>query len=132
MAFDPRETARRAVLTSVGLGVIAFDRAAAQGRQAQARLDEQLAPVRSRVDERLAPARARVETLLKEARTEAETATETARQHLPESVTRLLDGGKDGDAKAPAPKIKAPSVASNAKPRSKPATGAPSDEPTPA
>jgi hypothetical protein len=126
MAFDPRETARRAVLTSVGFGVLAFDRAAAQSRQAQARLDEQLAPVRSRVDERLAPARARVETLLKEARTEAESATEAARQHLPEPLARVLENA-DGKTASPAAKPRTTAT----KPRTKPAA-TPPEEPTPA
>jgi hypothetical protein len=130
MAFDPKEAARRAVLTSVGFGVLAFDRAAAQRRQAQARLDSQLAPVRSRVDERLAPARARVGTLLKEARTEAESATEAARQRLPEPLARVLET-TEGKASSPTGKIRAVATKTRTKPAATP-NGPVPDEPTPA
>lgn len=58
MALDPVRTARTAVLTPVGFGVLAFDRAAERGRQANALVEERVAPLRTRVKALLDEARA--------------------------------------------------------------------------
>ena len=62
MALDPRSTARTAVLTPVGIGALAFDRASDwagdRGRKANAAVGERVAPLRSKVKSLLDEARA--------------------------------------------------------------------------
>ena len=64
MALDPRSAARTAVLTPVGLGVLAFDAAAEQGQKASARVEGRVSPVANSVS-------TKVKSLLDEARAEA-------------------------------------------------------------
>jgi hypothetical protein len=68
MALDPRSAARTAVLTPVGLGVLAFDAtsdwATQQGHKANSRVEERVAPVATKVT-------TKVKSLLDEARAEA-------------------------------------------------------------
>jgi hypothetical protein len=69
MALDPRRTARTAVLTPVGFGVIAFDAAndwaTERGRQANARV----APLRTKLQ---AGVQAGVRSVIEAARAEAQ------------------------------------------------------------
>jgi hypothetical protein len=79
MALDPRSAARTAVLTPVGLGVLAAgataDWAAGQAQKANAVLAPRVAPVRSGVT-------TRVKSLLDEARAEAKPAAENLEQRI--------------------------------------------------
>jgi hypothetical protein len=71
MALDPRRTARTAVLTPVGFGVLAFDQASARGKKANAA-----------VEERVAPLTKRLKSLLDEARAEAKPAAQQLEQRF--------------------------------------------------
>ena len=90
MALDPRSAARTAVLTPVGLGVLAFDAAAEQGHKAGARIEERVSPVASSVS-------TKVKSLLDEARAEAKPAAQQLEQRFA-SLARKRNG------LAPAPK----------------------------
>ena len=75
MALDPRSAARTAVLTPVGLGVLAFDAAAEQGQKASARVEGRVSPVASSVS-------TKVKSLLDEARAEAKPAARKLEQRV--------------------------------------------------
>lgn len=79
MALDPRTAARTALLTPVGLGVLAADRtadwAAGRARKANAVLAPRVAPVRETVT-------TRVKSLLDEARAEAKPAATRLEQRV--------------------------------------------------
>jgi hypothetical protein len=95
MALDPRRTARTAVLTPVGFGVLAFDQAATRTKQANAA-----------VEERIAPFTAKVKSVLDEARAEAKP---TAK-----SLEDRLSGLRGMTAKVPTPKASAKKAAAKA------------------
>ncbi|HZP29540.1 MAG TPA: hypothetical protein VFC99_11355 [Acidimicrobiia bacterium] len=88
MALDPRNAARTAVLTPVGLGVLAVDATAdwatAQGRKANAVVAPRVAPVRSTIT-------TRVRSLLDEARTQAKP-TASRLEHRLGALTRRRNG----------------------------------------
>jgi hypothetical protein len=92
MALDPRRTARTAVLTPVGFGVLAFDRAATRTKQANAA-----------VEGRVAPLTAKVKSLLDEARAEAKPTAKSLEDRF-SGLTRMT-------AKVPTPKASAKKAA---------------------
>jgi hypothetical protein len=84
MALDPRRTARTAVLTPVGFGVIAFDAAndwaTERGRQANARV---------------APLRTKVQAVIEAARAEAEPAAHQIEQRVSSLARRRKPDAAD-------------------------------------
>jgi hypothetical protein len=88
MVLDPRSAARSAVLTPVGLGVLAADAtadwAAGQARKATAAIQPKVAPVGTSVA-------TKVKSLLDEARTQAKPAADNLEQRVA-SVSRRRNG----------------------------------------
>jgi hypothetical protein len=92
MALDPRSAARTAVLTPVGLGVLAADAtadwAAGQARKASAAIQPKVAPVGTSV---VTSVVTKVKSLLDEARTQAKPAADTLEQRVA-GVSRRRNG----------------------------------------
>lgn len=100
-ATDVRKLVQDAAYVSVGVGVLAFQRAQVARREAQATLERQVKETREtakeaqqRLESTVGDVRARIEPVTQRVRSRVEPLADQVQQRLPEPIAKLVETGR--------------------------------------
>lgn len=104
-ATDVRKLVQDAAYVSVGVGVLAFQKAQVARREAQATLERQVKDTREtvtttakeaqqRFESTVGDVRSRIEPVTQQMRTRVEPLADQVQQRLPESIAKLVEAGR--------------------------------------